>query len=56
MSTGLPRKRRIDELGLSRTAYYYTRGLLSEEELQGDIGRRLAFSLAFIVSVILLFL
>lgn len=32
---GIPRKRRIDELGLSRTAYYYTRGLLSEEELQG---------------------
>lgn len=32
---GITRKRRIDELGLSRTAYYYTRGLLSEEELQG---------------------
>ena len=32
---GIARKRRIDELGLSRAAYYYTRGLLSEEELQG---------------------
>ena len=32
---GITRKQRIDELGLSRTAYYYTRGLLSEEELQG---------------------
>ena len=32
---GITRKRKIDELGLSRTAYYYTRGLLSEEELQG---------------------
>lgn len=32
---GITRKRRIDELGLSRTAYYYTHGLLSEEELQG---------------------
>lgn len=29
---------------------------VTEEELQEDIGRRLAFSLAFIVSVILLFL
>ena len=32
---GITRKQRIDELGLSRTAYYYTRGLLSEEELHG---------------------
>lgn len=32
---GITRKQRINELGLSRTAYYYTRGLLSEEELQG---------------------
>ena len=32
---GITRKRRIAELGLSRTAYYYTRGLLSAEELQG---------------------
>lgn len=32
---GITRKRRIDELGLSRTAYYHTRGLLFEEELQG---------------------
>ena len=32
---GITRKRRIDELGLSRAAYYYTRGLLSEAELQG---------------------
>lgn len=32
---GITRKQRIDELGLSRTAYYYTRGLLSEDELQG---------------------
>ena len=32
---GITRKQRIDELGLNRTAYYYTRGLLSEEELQG---------------------
>lgn len=32
---GITRKRRIDELVLSRTAYYYTRGLLFEEELQG---------------------
>ena len=32
---GITRKRRIYELGLSRTAYYYTRCLLSEEELHG---------------------
>ena len=32
---GITRKQRIDELGLSRTAYYYTRGLLSEEEIHG---------------------
>ncbi len=32
---GITRKQRIDELGLSHTAYYYTRGLLSEEELHG---------------------
>lgn len=32
---GITWKQRINELGLSRTAYYYTRGLLSEEELQG---------------------
>ena len=31
------RKQRIDELGLSHTAYYYTRGLLSEEELHGRL-------------------
>ena len=30
---GITRKQRIEELGLSYTAYYYTRGLLSEEEL-----------------------
>ena len=28
-------KQRIEELGLSHTVYYYTRGLLSEEELHG---------------------
>ena len=32
---GITRKQRIDELGLSHTAYYYTRGPLSEEELHG---------------------
>lgn len=32
---GITRKQRIDELGLICTAYYYTRGLLSEEELHG---------------------
>ena len=32
---GITRKQRIEELGLSYTAYYYTRGLLSEEELHG---------------------
>ena len=32
---GITRKQRIDELGLSHTAYYDTRGLLSEEELHG---------------------
>ena len=32
---GITRKQRINELGLSHTAYYYTRGLLSEEELHG---------------------
>ena len=32
---GITRKRRIEELGLSPTAYYYTRGLLSEEEIHG---------------------
>ena len=32
---GITRKQRIDELGLSCTAYYYTRGLLSKEDLQG---------------------
>ena len=28
---GITRKQRIEELGLSHTAYYYTRGLLSED-------------------------
>ena len=32
---GITRKQRISELGLSHAAYYYTRGLLSEEELHG---------------------
>ena len=32
---GITRRQRIDELGWSCTAYYYTRGLLSEEELYG---------------------
>lgn len=32
---GITRKQRIDELGLNYTAYYYTRGLLSEDELHG---------------------
>lgn len=32
---GITRKQRIEELGLSHTAYYHTRGLLSEEELHG---------------------
>lgn len=32
---GITRRQRIDELGLSCTTYYYTRGLLSEEELHG---------------------
>lgn len=32
---GITRKQRIEELGLSHTAYYYTRGLLSEDELHG---------------------
>lgn len=34
---GITRKQRIDELGLSLTAYYYTRGLLSEEGLHGSL-------------------
>ena len=32
---GITRRQRIDELGLSHTAYYYTRSLLSEEEIRG---------------------
>ena len=32
---GITRKQGIYELGLSHTAYYYTLGLLSEEELHG---------------------
>ena len=32
---GITRKQRIDELGLSHSAYYYTRGMLSEGELHG---------------------
>lgn len=32
---GITRKQRIDELGLSHSAYYYTRGLLSEAEISG---------------------
>lgn len=32
---GITRKQRISELGLSSTSYYYTRGLLSEEEIRG---------------------
>lgn len=32
---GITQKQRIEELGLSHTAYYYTRGLLSEEKLHG---------------------
>ena len=32
---GITRKQRIEELGLSHRVYYYTRGLLSEEELHG---------------------
>ena len=32
---GITRKQRIDELGLSHTSYYYTRSLLSEEEIHG---------------------
>lgn len=32
---GITRRQRIDELGLNCTAYYYTRGLLSKEELHG---------------------
>ena len=32
---GITRKQRISELGLSHRVYYYTRGLLSEEELHG---------------------
>lgn len=31
----ITRSQRIEELGLSRTAYYYTRSLLSDEELYG---------------------
>lgn len=34
---GITQKQRIEELGLSHTAYYYTRGLLSEEELHGGL-------------------
>ena len=34
---GITRKQRIDELGLSHSAYYYTRGLLSEEEVKGGV-------------------
>jgi len=32
---GVTRKQRIAELGLSTTSYYYTHGLLSEEEIHG---------------------
>ena len=32
---GITRKQRIEELCLSHTAYYYTRGLLSEEKIHG---------------------
>lgn len=32
---GITRKQRIDELGLSHSAYYYTRGLLSGAEISG---------------------
>lgn len=32
---GITRAQRIEELGLSRPSYYYTRGLLSEEEIRG---------------------
>ena len=36
MITGLSvNKKKINEFGLSHTAYYYTLGLLSEEELHG---------------------
>lgn len=32
---GITRRQRIDEMGLNCTAYYYTQGLLSKEELHG---------------------
>ena len=32
---GITRKRRIEELGLSITSYYYTRGLLTDAEFCG---------------------
>ena len=32
---GITRKQRIDELGISHSSYYYTRGLLSDEEIGG---------------------
>jgi len=32
---GVTRKQRIAELGLSLTSYYYTHGLLSDEDLHG---------------------
>lgn len=35
---GITRKRRIDELELSRTSYYYTRGLLLKRNFKKILG------------------
>lgn len=42
---GITRKQRIDELGLSHTAYYYTRGLLSDNA-QSPVSKSFVFDLS----------
>lgn len=48
---GITRKQRIDELGLSHTAYYYTRGLVSDNA-QFPVSKSFVFELsAFLFSM-----
>ena len=42
---GITRKQRIDELGLSHTAYYYTRGLVSDNA-QFPVSKSFVFELS----------
>ena len=42
---GITRKQRIDELGLSHTAYYYTRGLVSDNA-QFPVSKSFVFDLS----------